>query len=80
MEVQMEHTSVAVAGVTIVVFVLGIFSLLKHFLKVKYDPREPPLIPSTLPYFGHLIGLVRKGPRYFENLRLAGHRSCHVAY
>src|ERR1700761_7461589 len=34
----------------------------------KCDPREPPLIPSAIPYIGHLLGMLRQGGRYFGQL------------
>ena len=37
--------------------------------KPKYDAKEPPLIPQTLPYIGHLIGLWIEGFGYYKKLR-----------
>lgn len=41
---------------------------LYHFLGPKYDPQEPPVIPQTIPYIGHIIGLLRYGHGYLEDL------------
>jgi hypothetical protein len=38
-------------------------------LSVKHDAREPPLLPHSVPFFGHLIGMIRHGPRYLVALR-----------
>ena len=42
---------------------------LVYLFSPKYDPREPPAIPSLIPYVGHMLGLLRYGQRYFEILR-----------
>ena len=39
-----------------------------HFLGPNYDPREPPVVPQTIPFIGHIIGLIRYGHGYFESL------------
>ena len=41
---------------------------LYHYSQPRYDPKEPPVIPSTIPYVGHIIGLLRHGTKYFEDL------------
>jgi hypothetical protein len=33
------------------------------------DPKEPRLIPSSIPFIGHAIGTLRHQQRYFEILR-----------
>ena len=40
-----------------------------RFLAIKQDPREPPLVPSKIPLFGHLIGLVQRKNEYYVDLR-----------
>ena len=40
-----------------------------YLFSPKYDPREPPVISSSIPYVGHILGLLRYGQRYFEILR-----------
>ena len=52
-------------------FALSLFVLVLrvvHRLNLKYDPREPPVIPQKVPYFGHLIGLISQGHVYLERL------------
>ena len=34
----------------------------------KPDSREPSVIPTFLPYLGHLLNLLRRGNKYFEDL------------
>lgn len=37
--------------------------------KPKYDAKEPPLLPQTLPYIGHIFWLLREGYDYYVYLR-----------
>ncbi|KAF2455620.1 cytochrome P450 [Lineolata rhizophorae] len=30
------------------------------------DPREPPIVPSRIPWIGHIIGIIRHGARYYK--------------
>ena len=34
----------------------------------KPDSREPSVIPTLLPYLGHLLNLLRRGNKYFEDI------------
>lgn len=38
-------------------------------VRLKHDAREPPLLPHSVPFFGHLIGIIRNGPHYLVELR-----------
>lgn len=44
-----------------------------YLLDYHYVPRhfldEPPVVPSSIPYIGHIIGLLRHGSRYYEITR-----------
>lgn len=50
--------------------VIGIAVLVSHllgrFLMLPHDPKEPPLIPSRIPFIGHVIGLLRHGSGYYS--------------
>ena len=35
----------------------------------SHSEKEPPLIPQKIPFFGHLIGLLRHGSRYYAKVR-----------
>lgn len=37
-------------------------------LSVNLDPKEPPLLKPTIPYVGHIIGIVRYQIEYFDTL------------
>lgn len=45
------------------------FFIFKHFLEVSQDPEEPTLIPQTIPFVGHAIGILRNKMGYFRELR-----------
>ncbi|KAL8705268.1 MAG: hypothetical protein Q9201_001599 [Fulgogasparrea decipioides] len=35
----------------------------------SHNAKEPPLIPTKIPWIGHLIGLLRHGSRYYADVR-----------
>jgi hypothetical protein len=41
---------------------------LSNLLRVKVDPREPPVVHSKIPFFGHLIGMIMEGPLYMKRV------------
>ena len=58
----------------IVVGVFGLlYSLLRYFTDVTKDYKEPPFIPQTIPYVGHLLGVLRYGPKYYDRIRSVLH-------
>jgi hypothetical protein len=67
-----------VGGSTVLLFALGVLIIVvlttRTILHVHYDPREPPIIPQSIPYIGHLIGIFRHGAAYFATVKFA-HRS-----
>lgn len=42
---------------------------LARYFEAAHDPREPPLVRSKLPLVGHVIGMLRRGPKYFQQTR-----------
>jgi hypothetical protein len=44
--------------------------LLFHYFVPNVDPHEPPIIRQRIPYFGHVVGLLRYGLGYFDVIRL----------
>ena len=48
------------------IFAIG--ALIDRLLGIKKLDLEPPFLPSKIPYFGHAIGIVRKGVPYYESL------------
>ena len=55
--------------VGILLLVVIVYVSLVYLFSPKYDPREPPVISSLVPFVGHILGLLRYGQRYFEILR-----------
>ncbi len=48
---------------------IGACYVLAHLIGMKQDPREPPLLPTTIPYLGHAIGVMRHKYNYYVQLR-----------
>lgn len=42
---------------------------LDYFSAPRLFQKEPPLLPHTVPYVGHIFGLLRHGTRYYEMTR-----------
>ena len=41
-----------------------------HFLYTpRHAPSEPPVVASSIPYIGHILGLLRHGTRYYQITR-----------
>jgi hypothetical protein len=66
MEVVKHITTAVLLALLAIVYGILIF---EKVLKVMQDAKEPPFIPSTIPYFGHIIGLIRFRTRSYANLR-----------
>ena len=47
----------------------GCWLLLEYYVNVSHDLKEPPVIPQTVPYVGHLLGMLRDGSRYYTTIR-----------
>ena len=62
-------TSLFSTFVGILLLVVIVYVSLVYLFGPKYDPREPPVISSLVPFVGHILGLLRYGQRYFEILR-----------
>ena len=37
-------------------------------LSVHVDPQEPPVLKPTIPYIGHIIGLLRYRVEFFDRI------------
>ena len=49
-------------GLAIVGYLLELYYIPKH------AANEPPVVSSTIPYIGHVLGLLRHGTRYYSKL------------
>lgn len=43
--------------------------VLDHLYIPRHLPDEPPAVRSSIPYLGHIIGLLRHGIKYYEITR-----------
>ena len=59
----------------ILVAVCTLWFLLDYFYAPKHVPNEPPVVTQTIPYVGHIIGLLRHGLKYYEMTRYTINRS-----
>lgn len=61
------------ATLCVIAFVVSAYKLCSR-------PREtshtPPIIPQTIPFVGHLVGLFKHGFEYFEHLGLGSNPRC----
>jgi hypothetical protein len=39
-------------------------SLLNYLLTPRVDPREPPVVKPTIPWIGHILGIIRHQADY----------------
>jgi len=52
----------------LIVFLIG-YVTLQYFATKKVDPREPLVVASTLPYLGHILGILQNGSKYYKMIR-----------
>ncbi|KAK3316322.1 cytochrome P450 [Apodospora peruviana] len=55
---------------SVLAITLSLYALLYHLQKQPSHPDEPPIIPSTIPFIGHLLGMAVEGGRYIKNIGL----------
>jgi hypothetical protein len=58
--------SITVLGVLGLAIATVVF--LSNLLRVKLDPREPPVVHPKIPFFGHVIGMFTEGPLYLKRV------------
>ena len=49
--------------------VIGTYLVFARILGTVHDPREPPSVSGSIPYIGHVIGLMRSKFNYYVELR-----------
>lgn len=64
MELKTSFVLAAILGIA-----TSLFMIIAFFFHIERDSREPPFIPQTIPYIGHLIGIIRKGGSYYDQVR-----------
>lgn len=63
-EFKISFVTAVILGIT-----TSLFMILAFFFNIKRDPKEPPFIPQSIPYVGHLFGIIRKGESYYHQIR-----------
>ena len=53
--------------VSLILFIVAFTA--RKTLHVEYDAREPPIIPQSIPYVGHLISIARYGSSYYAMIK-----------
>ena len=48
---------------------IGTYVIFTRVLGNVQDPREPPSVSGSIPYIGHVIGLMRNKFNYYVELR-----------
>ncbi|KAH6842831.1 cytochrome P450 [Chaetomium sp. MPI-CAGE-AT-0009] len=56
--------------VTTIALLVTTYLLIYRWQLVKTHPDEPPVIPSMVPFVGHLLGMALLGGKYVKNLGL----------
>lgn len=64
----MEY-SFSSSAIVVLVACSSILYLVKRYLELEHDPKEPPLMPQKIPYIGHVLGLIQHGLRYYTKLK-----------
>lgn len=49
--------------------------LLNRKVLTMHEPREPPVVPASLPYVGHVIGIMWNKFNYYVQLRYVSYCS-----
>ena len=48
---------------------LALLFLTEYLYGPRHLPNEPPVVDSSIPFVGHIIGLLRHGHRYYQVVR-----------
>lgn len=57
------------AWIVAIILTIGCWLLLEKSANISHNVKEPPLIPQSVPYVGHLLGMLRDGSRYYTKIR-----------
>ena len=66
MEDMLHFTTILILTLTAVA---GVWYLLDYLYAPKPLPNEPPSVSPSIPYIGHILGLLQHGTRYYETIR-----------
>jgi len=54
---------------SIILAASAVLLLIWQRLSIQMDPREPPLCKPTIPYIGHIIGVLKDQIYYYDRFR-----------
>jgi hypothetical protein len=46
-----------------------VYAVLDYYLRLRQDVREPPVLPSNIPFISRIPGMVSKKAKFFVGLR-----------
>lgn len=55
--------------IILTVLIVVTWYILDYFYAPKLLINEPQLVPHSVPYIGHILGLLRNGTKYYEIMR-----------
>ena len=47
---------------------ITVYAFLYHLQCSKSNPNEPPIIASSIPFIGPLLGMILQGGRYYKDI------------
>jgi hypothetical protein len=63
-DLRSGNFSFSTAWTTAVLATTVALSLLNYLLTPRLDPREPPAVKPTIPWIGHIVGIIRHQADY----------------
>ena len=66
--ISMDSGSLSVS-LYLVTLVTVVVVVLLQFCVPVHSSKEPPLISPSIPYLGHILGLIQHGVRYYQMTR-----------
>lgn len=67
----MAESPITTTLVTGALIIGATIAIARFFEARQLDAREPPAVHTSIPYFGHVFGLIRSSLNYFLELRQA---------
>ncbi|KAK5626333.1 hypothetical protein RRF57_002048 [Xylaria bambusicola] len=63
---------------TCIIIIFTVYGLVHRYSAQKVDAREPSVIPSIIPFVGHILGMALYGGKYIKNLGSLRIRNRHL--
>ena len=52
---------------------IALWFVLDYLYAPRHETNEPPVVSSSIPYVGHILGLLRYGTKYYQITRYVQH-------